>query len=331
MRRFLTTPYAVIWFAVVALFVLSAVLVPASMTPTSLLAMLPFAAILAVIAAGQTMVAQQGGIDLSVSGAIGLSATLVTKVPGGNEDLFLIGVAAAVVAGGMAGMITGLSIAWGRLTPIVATIAANALLLGLVRWYSGGFPSEIAPVIATWAVGHTLGAPNLVLAALLLVGSLHILLTGTVFGRRFEAVGASRPAAFAAGIHTERYLVLAYTLAGICYALSGIMLAAYLRTPGMLVGESYLLPSVAAVVLGGTALSGGPGSVIASAAAALFLTQLGQVVLALNAPTSAQWIFQAATIAIGMALREFDLRAGILRLPRWRQHLGSARSYVSKA
>ena len=83
----------------------------------------------------------------------------------------------------------------------------------------------------------------------------------------------------------------------------------FLKTPGVFVGESYLLPSVAAVVLGGTALTGGVGSVVASAIAALFLTQLGQIVLSIGAPTSIQLLIQAAAIAIGMGLRGIRIEA----------------------
>ena len=84
---------------------------------------------------------------------------------------------------------------------------------------------------------------------------------------------------------------------------AGSILAAFLKTPGVFLGDTYLLPSVAAVVLGGTALTGGVGSVVASAVAALFLTQLGQLVLSIGAPTSIQLLIQSATIAIGMGLR----------------------------
>jgi ribose transport system permease protein len=125
----------------------------------------------------------------------------------------------------------------------------------------------------------------------------------TVAGRRFEAVGANPVAARSAGITVRGYVLASYVLAGICYAIAGIILASFLKTPGVFVGETYLLPSVAAVVLGGTALTGGSGSVIASAVAALFLTQLGQLVLSIGAPTSIQLLIQSATIAIGMGLR----------------------------
>ena len=103
-----------------------------------------------------------------------------------------------------------------------------------------------------------------------------------------------------------RHLVSSYVLAGICYAIAAIVLAGFLKTPGVFIGDTYLLPSVAAVVLGGTALTGGVGNVAASAVAALFLTQLGQLALSIGAPTAVQLLIQSGAIAVGMGLREVN-------------------------
>ena len=117
------------------------------------------------------------------------------------------------------------------------------------------------------------------------------------------AVGANPEAAHAAGIPVARYLMGTYIVAAICYAVAGILLTGFLGIPGSLPGDNYLLPSIAAVVLGGTALAGGTGSVVASAVGAVFLTQLGLVVRAMGAPQSVQLILQGAIIAVGMGLR----------------------------
>jgi ribose transport system permease protein len=128
----------------------------------------------------------------------------------------------------------------------------------------------------------------------------------TVIGRRFVAVGASPPAARAAGIDVARYQVGTYVVSSVFAGVAGIILAGYLHTPGHLAGERYLLPTIAAVVLGGTSLAGGNGSVIATAVGALFLVQLQQVVLGMGAPPSIQLIIQGLIIAMGMAARTVD-------------------------
>jgi ribose transport system permease protein len=124
----------------------------------------------------------------------------------------------------------------------------------------------------------------------------------TVAGRRFEGVGASSGGARAAGLIVSRYKTLAYVAAALLYCLAGILLGGVVSTPSAFQGDSYLLPSVAAVVLGGTSLLGGRGSVAASAVAALFLTQLDQVLLTSGASSAVQSLVQAGALVVGIAV-----------------------------
>lgn len=298
-----------IWIATLLLFLACLVFVPGAVSRTALISMLPFAAILAITAVGQTLVVQQGGLDLSVPGMISLAALIVTRFPNLDEGLVLPGIVLAILACTLAGLISGLCVSFLSITPLVVTLAMNAFLLGFVQWYSGGFPTGAAQNINQWAIGSTLGIPNTVVVAIIIIAVVTLVVKRSIVGRRFEAVGANPVAAHAAGIPVRLYVLGSYTAAGALYAIAGVLLAAFLKTPSIFLGESYLLPTVAAVVLGGTALTGGVGSVIASAVAALFLTQLGQVVLSIGAPTSAQLLIQAATIAVGMGLRSINFRA----------------------
>lgn len=117
-------------------------------------------------------------------------------------------------------------------------------------------------------------------------------------------MGVSPPAAKVLGLRVVRYESLAYAAAGACCGIAGALLAGYVQTPNIFIGDTYLLPSVAAVVLGGTALSGGIASVVSSGIAALFLTQLNQIVLAAGLPTSTQYIVQSLVILIVVIIRE---------------------------
>ncbi|MBV9560376.1 MAG: ABC transporter permease [Bradyrhizobium sp.] len=306
--------FGAIWVATALLFALCLVIAPSSLSNSSLMAMLPYAAILAVIAAGQTLVAQQAGIDLSVPGMVSLGAIFVTKIPDQAPHLMLPAILVSIVAGVAAGAGNGLCVAVGRITPIVATLGTNALLMGFIQWYSRGFPTPIVPLLGDWAVSQVFGIPAIAVAAVGILSTVQLIIRATIAGRRFEAVGANPLAATAAGLHTDRYVVAGYAAAGGCYAAGGVLLAAFLKTPDIFVGESYLLPSVAAVVLGGTALTGGLGSIVATAVAAVFLSQLGQLVLSVGAPTPVQWIIQALTIAMGMAWRQSSLRVLVARM-----------------
>ena len=164
-------------------------------------------------------------------------------------------------------------------------------------------PCRTPESLSNFALEKTLGLPNTVWIAIVVLAIVSAVIRMTVLGRRFVAVGANPPAARAAGIPVRSYELGTYIAAALTYGIAGVLIAGYLRTPGIATGNDYLLPTIAAVVLGGTALAGGVGSVIASAGGALFLTQLEQVVLGMGAPSSVQLIIQGAIIALGMALR----------------------------
>jgi ribose transport system permease protein len=125
----------------------------------------------------------------------------------------------------------------------------------------------------------------------------------TIVGRWFVAVGASPAAGHVAGLPVGAIRVGTYVLASLLYGLTGVMIAGFVGTPGVSAGDPYLLATVAVVVLGGTSLAGGRGSVVATFGGAIFLTQLGAVVLAVGAPPAAQLILQGVIIALGMGLR----------------------------
>jgi ribose transport system permease protein len=141
-----------------------------------------------------------------------------------------------------------------------------------------------------------------VAAALIVI--LTIVLRKTTLGRRFSAVGANPRAAWIAGINVPLYQIAAFTVAGFLYGIVGILLSAFIRNPTLLVGDPYLLAPIAAAVLGGTAITGGIGSMIAVGGAALFLTHLGQMLRVLGLPTSVQFIIFGIAIAVGMSIAE---------------------------
>ena len=301
--------YLAIWIATGALFAISPLLVAGSDSSTALLSMLPFASILAIAAIGQTLVIQQRGLDLSVPGMITLTAVLVTKYPNGNGDKLPAAIGIVVLACVVSGLVSGIAITRFGITPLVATLGVNALLLGAVYQITGGAATWSATSgLSNFAVDRTAGIPNTTIVAIVAVALVASVMRWTIAGRRFVAVGASPPAAYAAGIRVRDYQVATYIVASLTYGAAGILLAGFLRTPNINAGNSYLLPTIAAVVLGGTSLAGGQGSVVATAIGALFLTQLEQVVLGLGADESTKLIIQGSIIALGMMLRVIPWR-----------------------
>ena len=140
----------------------------------------------------------------------------------------------------------------------------------------------------------------------------------TAAGRRFEGVGANGTSALTAGIRVTRHRAGAYVWAQVLYCLAAVLHAGIVNQPTAYEGNNYLLPSIAAVVLGGTSLLGGRGNLVASAIAALFLSQLDQFVLALGVTYATRQLVQAAALAVGVALYTIDWRAIGRRLSRRR-------------
>ena len=200
--------------------------------------------------------------------------------------------------------INGVLVSNFRLNPLVVTLAVGTIMMGAAIWYREGIAQEarVPPILADWGETRFLSINFSVWVAMALVLLSTFLLRFTLYGRRFTAVGANPIAAWISGIGVNRYRVAAYAAAGLLYGIAGILLAAFIRNPTLDVGAAYLLAPIAAAVLGGTAIGGGVGSMIAVAGAALFLTHLGQILKMMGLTTAIQFMVYGGAIAVGMAL-----------------------------
>jgi ribose transport system permease protein len=308
-RRVRLGAFGPIWTATVLLFVVSPLVADGALSHSALQAMLPFAGILAIAAIGQTLVIQQGGLDLSVPGTFSLGVVLVTVVPGGEDGKLALALAVVLLVGLAAGLANGLLVTRLGITSLVATLGMNAVLVGTVLQVThGSIAYKATGNWADFASSKVAGIPTATIVALGLVIVAAAAMRWSLFGRRFDLVGASPVAARSAGLPVARYQVASYVAAGACYAFAGALLAGFLGSPQLFAGNDYLLPTIAAVVLGGTALGGGRGSVVATGAGVLFLSQLEQVVELLGASEAVQDVIQGAIVALGMGLRNAPWR-----------------------
>lgn len=286
----------------IILYIVSAFFAPTSVSKVAQMGMLPFAACLAIVGLGQTLVIQQGGIDLSVAGAVSLTVVIVTWGPDRNDDRLMPAVAAAFGAAIITGLINGFLVTKTKLNSIVATLGVNALLYGVMMGLSGGSPRRTTERLSHFANDKTFGLPHSIYFGVILTIVVTVLLKRTVFGRRFEAVGANPRAAHATGLKIIRYQIGAYVCAQILYCAAGVILGGVISQPTAYQGDDYVLPSVAIVVLGGTSLLGGRGFPAASALAALFLKQLDMFVLSLGVPYGVRTIVISLSLMLGIAL-----------------------------
>ena len=274
-----------------------------------MLAVMPLAAFLAIAAMGQSLVLMSRGIDLSIPAIITLSSTMLLGVSGGSDSGLVAAIVVALLAATAVGLINGMLVGLLQLNALIVTLAVGAILSGATLWYRKGCrrSARVPPMLADWGGTRLLGINVSVWVAAILVATLTIILRKTTVGRRFSAVGANPRAAHVAGISVPVYQIAAFVVAGLLYGIAGILLSAFIRNPTLDVGDAYLLAPIAAAVLGGTAITGGIGSMIAVAGAALFLTHLGQMLKMLGIATAFQLIVQGVAIALGMGLSQLNV------------------------
>ena len=318
-RRPIQMRFAAIWFALIALLILSAIIAPRSLLPSSILAIIPFAAFLAIASMGESLVLMARGIDLSAPAIITLSSTVILGVSAGSDGGLLPAVILALVLSVAVGALSGTLVAVFKLNPLVVTLAVGTILTGGTLWYRQGIAQEsrVPPLLADLGEARILGLNFSVWAAIVLVVLLAAVLLHTSLGRRFIAVGANPRAAMIAGLGVARYQIGAYASAAFLYGVTGILLSAFIRNPTLDVGAPYLLAPIAAAVLAGTAITGGIGSMVAVAGAALFLTQLGQVLKILGLSTAVQFMINGGAIAVGMGLASLQIAAVRETGARW--------------
>lgn len=293
-----------VWGMLVFLVALCALLVPDTLSSTSRSSLLPLATFLAVASLGQMLVVMTAGIDLSVPGVVTMASTLMLGVSHSADGHLLKAVVVILLASVAVGAVNGFLVSYCGFNALVTTIATGQIVLGLTVRYRSGLANEsgVPPALASLASHELLGVTVLVWFGALLTLGVAALLARSVPGRRLQAVGANPEAARIVGMDVRRYTMVTYVLAAVLYAIAGVMLAAFVRTPTLEVGTPYLLGPIAAVVIAGASLSGGLASATSTWAAACALTLLTQMLLIAGLPSSLQYVVFGAAIAAGMVV-----------------------------
>lgn len=252
---------------------------------------------LAILGLGQGAVILTGGLDLSMPWLITLSGVLLTGLTHGLNDAAAWAVPAVLGVGLLVGVFNGVGVVMLGLPPIVVTLAANGLLQGLTLIYCNGSPQGWAPpAISEFTNGHlgplsiaAWSVPVFLAAALLL-------LHRTPFGRRVYAVGNSQVAAKLSGVRVGSTLIAVYCLSGLCAAMVGVLLAGFSSQAFLGMGDPYLLPSIAVVVVGGALITGGRGHYLGVFGGALLLTALGTLLAGTTVPPAVRDIINGLVV-----------------------------------
>ena len=272
---------------------------PGTVTPTWISNTLLFAAPLGILAAGQTLVMLTGGIDLSVASvATGAAYLLSTNSSSGTALAILIGLSLGLAVG----VLNGIGVAVLRVQPLVMTLGTGLMSLGIMVVYSQTMMASaprVPPVIVLLGSGKVGGILPIDLFLWVPLAALMIFaLARSGFGRLLYAIGDNRVACQLAGIRVWQVLLMDYVLCGLLAALAGLVLVGGTNAADLSLADVYLLPSVAAVVIGGTSIFGGRGGYAGSIVGALILTVLNSLLTLLDAPEPIKQILYGAIILL---------------------------------
>ena len=273
-------------------------------------------ALLALVAMAQTLPVLTGGLDLSVGMIFMLANCLASTIVIGAPATTALGIVGVLAAGLLCGLVNGLVVVYGRLQPLIATLATSAIYFGIalaLRPQPGG---DVNADFADLMTRSTFGVPS---SALLIVGAVVFVwmpYRNSTLGRAAYAVGSSEQAAYMSGVPIARAKLLAYTLAGLFAALGGLLLTCvtFSGEARAALGGDYTLNSIAALVIGGTSLFGGVGGVVGSIFGAFVMRTVGDLLVVFNINPVLQPLF------VGIVLL-FAVSLGSLRLLRVRNKL----------
>ncbi|KJV28867.1 ribose ABC transporter permease [Aquitalea magnusonii] len=281
-----------------------AVLSPDFLTVANLLNVMRQVSINALIAFGMTLVILLGGIDLSVGSILALSSVgIATLIQSGVNPMLatLLG----VIGGGVMGLLNGLVVSKGKVAPFIATLASMTILRGLALVVSGGSPitgfnSDLFSMLGGGYVAGLVPIP--VVWMLIMFGLFAFLLKKTVFGRHVYATGGNEEAARLSGVKVDQIKLWVYTVSGAMSAMAGVVLTSRLNSAQPTAGSGYELDAIAAVVLGGTSLTGGRGWIFGTLMGALLIGVLNNGLNLLGVSSFYQQVIKGVVILLAVLI-----------------------------
>lgn len=267
------------------------------------LTILKSAAVIGVVSVGMTFVIIGGGIDLSVGAIVALASVWGTTLASQNMGLWGM-LTAFILVGAATGLVNGVLIAYGKIVSFIATLAMLVSARGLAQFLSGG-QTQVVDVNAFRSLnnGDVFGIPNLVVMLIVVAAIGWVVLNRTTFGRRTFAVGGNDEAARLAGINVKRHTMWLFTLSGLACGIAAIGIVARTTTGSSTHGELYELDAIGAVVIGGTSLAGGRGTIVGTILGVLVFTVMTNIFVLNNLETDIQNIAKGVIIVLAVLLQ----------------------------
>jgi ribose transport system permease protein len=286
---------------IIALLLIGSIYSRKFLSPDYLLQQLQVASFLGIIASGLMLIILLGQIDLSIPWVVTIGGMMSTTAAGWGPTGTVLAIPIGVACGLCAGLINGVGVAYLRVPSMIFTLGTNVLAQGLMIVHTSGYAPQDRSTAAMHliAVGRSLfGIPNAlwVWGALALV--LIVVLTKTALGRRIYAIGNRESAAYLSGVDTRLVVLICFAISGACSALTGVLLAGYSTHAYQAMGDPYLLPAIAAVVLGGTRILGGRGTLPGTIAGVILITLLQSILSVVQMPEAGRQIIYGIVIVV---------------------------------
>ncbi len=257
---------------------------------------------LGIIAAGQTLVIISGseGIDLSVGAVVTLSAIITYVMVNGQDGWVLPALVAAILVGAAIGLFNGIGISFLKVSPLVMTLGMSGVVTGMILVVQHGNVSGKVSPIMTQVIARPLvfGIPGAIIIWIFFAGLMWLLIERTTYGKNLFSIGTNRVTARLSGVNVTGMVLATYALAGALAGLGGFLVVGNAGVVFINIGNPFLFPSIAAVAVGGTLLSGGKGSYFGTMAGALVLTLITSLLTTMQMPDSVRRMVLGATLLV---------------------------------
>ncbi len=264
------------------------------------------AVFLGVIAAGQTLVIISGreGIDLSAGAVVTLSAITTYSIVNGSNENVLPALVAVLFIGAVIGFVNGLGVTYLGISPLVMTLGMSGVVSGLILVFTHGkISGSVAPVMTQLIARPVFwNIPGAIIIWIIFGALMWLLLQRTTFGKNLFAIGTNRTTARLSGVNVTGMVLGTYALAGLLAGLGGFLVIGNTGVVHIQLGDTFLFPSIAAVAVGGTLLTGGKGSYWGTMAGALVLTLITSLLTIMRMPDSVRQMVLGATLLIMISL-----------------------------
>ncbi len=279
---------------------------PGSVLLAQVSAILVSAIFLAVASFGQGLTILLGGIDLSIGVVMGLGGMMISGMTNGTNDALFWAVPSALACCTAIGLVNGIGIALGGIPPFIMTLASATSFFGIGLGFTGGAAqAPVAPALETLMSARALGVPWPIWLLLVFAFIAIAFQNGSVTGRKLYAIGSSLGAARVLGLPVGALTITAYAISGLCAGVAGLLLAGYSSASTLNMGDPFLLPTIAAVVIGGARVTGGRGIYLGTLAGALFLSTLETMITVLSLSQGLRDLIQGIIIVTALVAQSY--------------------------